>query len=168
MFLSISRHYERVSRALSIQNLTTDKLSDVADVVVVPIEDVHRGSLRALVYARRLSADVRALCVATSPEMKERVLRRWSRFPNITEGITLPIVDYDYRDIITPIVDYIEHVNNVEFPDKLTTVVVPAFLPTHTTGNFLHNQTANRLRSKLRTYKEIVIIDVPIHIDSKI
>jgi len=168
LFLSIFRHYERVSRALSIQNLTADKLSDVADVVVVPIEDVHRGSLRALVYARRLSTDVRALCVATSPEMKERVLRRWKRFPNITEGIALSIVDYDYRDIITPIVDYIEQVNNVEFPDKLTTVVVPAFLPTYPIGGFLHNQTANRLRSKLRTYKDIVIIDVPIHIDSKI
>jgi hypothetical protein len=134
----------------------------------VPIEDVHRGSLRALMYARRLSRDVRALCVTTSPEMKERVLNRWKRFPKITRGITLTIIDYEFRDVLTPIVEYIEKVNHEEFPDKLTTVVVPAFIPPYAIGNFLHNQTANRLRSKLRQYKDIVIIDVPIHIDSKV
>jgi hypothetical protein len=100
--------------------------------------------------------------------MKERVLKRWKRFPKITRGITLTIIDYEFRDVLTPIVEYIEKVNHEEFPDKLTTVVVPAFIPHYAIGNFLHNQTANRLRSTLRQYKDIVIIDVPIHIDSKV
>jgi amino acid transporter len=165
MFYSIHRHYERVSKALSTRGLQPEQLSEVADVVIVPIGDVHRGTLLALTYAKLLSKDVRALCVDTSPEMKERLLRRWERFPDITRGITLVTIDYDYRDVISPIVDYIEKVNTREFPDKLITVVVPAFLPTYRIGSFLHNQTANRLRSVLRKYKDI---DVPIHIDSKI
>ena len=168
MFFSIHRHYERVSKALSTRELTPEQLTKVADVVIVPIADVHRGTLRALTYAKLLSKDVRALCVDTSPEMKERLIRRWKRFPDITRGIKLVMIDYDYRDVISPIVDYIEKVHTGEFPDKLTTVVVPAFVPTYRIGNFLHNQTANRLRTELRKYKDIVIIDVPIHIDSKI
>jgi hypothetical protein len=44
---------------------------------------------------------------------------------------------------------------------------VPAFIPENKTADILHNQTANRLRSRLRGYKDIVIIDVPFHIDSK-
>jgi hypothetical protein len=168
MFHSTHHHYERVPKALSTRNLKAEELSEVADVVIVPIADVHRGTLRALMYARRLSNDVRALCVTTSPEMKERLVRRWKRFANITEGITLLTVDYDYRDVLTPIVAYIERANNEEFPDQLTTVVVPAFVPTYRIGSFLHNQTANRLRSVLRKYKDIVIIDIPIHIDSKV
>ncbi|MDF1499679.1 MAG: APC family permease [Anaerolineales bacterium] len=168
IFNMVNRHYVSVSKALSIRKLKARDLSEVAEVVIVPIEDVHRGSLRALMYAKRLAGDVRALCVATSPEMKERLLRRWDRFPNITQDIELSIIDYDFRDVLTPIVDYIEKVNNEEFPDKLTTVVVPAFIPIKPIGNFLHNQTANRLRSELRKYEDIVIIDVPIHIDSKI
>ena len=168
MFSSIHQHYERVSKGLSTRDLKAEQFSEVADVVIVPIADVHRGTLRALTYAKRLSTDVRALCVTTSPEMKERLIRRWGRFPNITEGITLVTIDYDYRDVISPITAYIEQVNNVEFPDQLTTVVVPAFVPPYQIGSFLHNQTANRLRSELRRYKDIVIIDVPIHIDSKI
>lgn len=167
MFYSIQQHYGRVANALSTRDLKAEELTEVADVVIVPIADVHRGTLRALTYARRLSTDVRALSVVTSPEMKERLLRRWERFPLLTQGIKLVTIDYDFRDVIEPIADYIEHVNNVEFPEQLTTVVVPAFVPTYQIGNFLHNQTANRLRTVLRRNKDIVIIDVPFHIDSK-
>lgn len=168
MFYSIRSHYERVASALSTEGLTSKDLSEVADVVVVPIADVHRGTLLALMYAKRISKDVRAICVTTSPEMKERVLRRWKRFSKLTRRIKLITIDYDYRDILTPFVQHIEHVNNVEFPDKLTTVVIPAFIPTSKIARSLHNQTAARLRSMLINYKDIVIIEVPIHIDSKI
>ncbi|HEX6269642.1 MAG TPA: APC family permease, partial [Anaerolineales bacterium] len=168
MFYSIHRHYERVASALSTKGLTGKDLSEVADVVVVPIADVHRGTLLALMYAKRISKDVRAICVTTSPEMKERVLRRWKRFSKLTRRMKLITIDYDYRDILTPFVEYIKQVNDKEFPDQLTTVVIPAFVPTCRVGRILHNQTAARLRSILRSHKDIVIIDVPTHIDSKI
>jgi amino acid transporter len=168
MFYSIHSHYERVASALSTKGLTGKDLSEVANVVIVPIADVHRGTLLALTYAKRISKDVRAICVTTSPEMKERLLRRWKRFSKLTRRIKLITIDYDYRDILTPFVQYIQHVNDEEFPDQLTTVVIPAFVPTYKIGRILHNQTAARLRSTLRNHKDIVIIDVPTHIDSKI
>jgi hypothetical protein len=168
MFYSIHHHYERVASALSTKGLTSEDLSEVANVVIVPIADVHRGTLRALMYAKRISKDVRAICVTTSPEMKERLLRRWKRFSKLTRRIKLITIDYDYRDILTPFVHYIQEVNEKEFPDQLTTVVIPAFIPTYRIGQVLHNQTAARLRSILRSHKDIVIIDVPTHIDSKI
>jgi amino acid transporter len=165
-FYAISRHYDRVAAVLSTRELTMENLTEVANVVIVPIADVHRGTLLALRYARRLSSDVRALSITTSPEMKERLLRRWNRFPEITKDIQLVAVDYDFRDIISPLVRYIEKVNKEEFPNQFTTVVIPAFIPENPVANILHNQTANRLRDLLRQYKDIVIIDVPVHIDS--
>jgi amino acid transporter len=168
MFYSIHRHYGRVSEALSTKDLKADDISEVANVTIVPIGDVHRGTLRALMYAKRLSKDVRAICVTTSPEMKERVLKRWKRFPKLTRRVKLITIEYDYRDVIDPIVKYIEKVNHDEFPDQLTTVVIPAFIPTYAVGRLLHNQTATQLRWALNNHKDIVIIDVPIHIDSKI
>lgn len=168
MFLLINRHYAIVSSHLSTKQLAADKIVEVGDVVVMPIADVHRGVLRAMMYAKRLSQDVRAVCITTSPEMKERLLRRWNRFPAITGDIKLVTIDYDFRDILSPLVEYIEEVNNVEFPDQITTVVVPEFVPTNRIEKLLHNQTANRLRSRLRMYRDIVIIDVPYQIDSVI
>jgi amino acid transporter len=166
LFISIHRHYDRVAGALSTNGLTDHDMTDVADVVVVPIADVHRGTLRAITYAKRFSKDVRVLCIVTSPEMKERLYQRWDRFKAVTGDVQLILLDYDYRDIMTPVVEYIEHVNNVEFSNKLTTVVIPEFVPEHKVAEALHNQTANRLRSRLMSYKDIVIIDVPYHIDS--
>jgi amino acid transporter len=168
MFYSIHHHYEAVAAALRIRDLKPEELSEVADVVIVPIGDVHRGTLRALVYAKRLSQDVRAICVTTSAEMKERLLRRWNRFPNLTEGVNLIVIDYDFRDVVTPVVDYIVDVNVREFPHQLTTVVIPTFVPSRPHERLLHNQTATQLRWALSEHKDIVIIDVPIHIDSKI
>lgn len=168
MFYSIHNHYTRVASALSTTGLTSEDLTEVANVVIVPIADVHRGTLRALMYAKRISKDVRAICVTTSPEMRERLLRRWKRFSKLTRRIKLITIEYDYRDILTPFVQYIDKVNKEEFPHQLTTVVIPAFIPTHRVGQILHNQTAARLRSMLRSHKDIVIIDVPTHIDSAI
>ena len=108
--------------------------------------------------------DVRAICVATSPEVHERIERRWARFPKLTEGIELVIVDYDYRDILTPLVDYISEVNNSEFPGKLVTVVIPEFIPLASAANVLHNQTANILRRQLRAQEDVIVIDVPYHL----
>jgi hypothetical protein len=166
LFLAVHRHYDRVAAALTTNDLTIDDLTTVADVVVVPIADVHRGTLLALQYAKRFSSDVRALSITTTPEAKERLLHRWKRFSEITGDIHLIALDYDFRDILAPLVAYITKVNTEEFPDQLTTVVVPAFIPERRVASVLHNQTAQRLRDLLRQYKDIVIIDVPVHIDS--
>jgi amino acid transporter len=168
LFAATHRHYEHVSAVLSTKGLTTEDITAVADVVVVPIADVHRGTIRAISYAKRLSRDVRALTIITSPEMEERLLRRWKRFPEITSDVKLITIEYDFRDILSPLVDYIVAVNEKEFPDLITTVVVPEFISETAAGRILHNQTANRLRDRLRQYKDIVIIDVPFHLDSQI
>ena len=167
-FYSIHGHYNRVATALSTVGLEEDELTEVADVAIVPVADVHRGTLLALAYAKRISNDVRAITVATSPEMKERFLARWNRFPKITKGVKLSLIEYDFRDVLIPLVDYIEHVDSSEFCDKITTVVVPEFIPENKSAAILHNQTANRLRARLIDRKDIVIIEVPFHIDSQL
>lgn len=166
LFRSINEHYQMVAETLTTDGLTINQLNEIADVVIVPIADIHRGSLRALRYASKISSDVRAVCIITNQEAKERLERRWRRFPEITNSINLVPIDYEYRDILTPLVDYIEHVNNVEFPGKLITVVVPEFVPETLKEQIMHNQTANLLRARLRAYKDIVVIDVPYHVDT--
>lgn len=164
MFRAVNRHYKDVAEALSTREMKMDDLAEIADVVIVPVGDIHRGTLRALQYARRISHHVRAVAICTSDEMRERVERRWARFPAITGPVELVCIDYDFRDVIEPIVDYIEHVNNVEYPQQIITIVIPEFLPEDFFAQYLHNQTANILRRRLRHHEDIVIIDVPYHI----
>ncbi len=164
VFAHINQHYQQVANTLSTRDFCVDDLVDVANAVIVPIGDVHRGTLQALKFARSIATDIRAVCVSTTPEMRERVLRRWARFPELTEGIQLVIIDYDFRDIMKPLVDYVQDVNNREFKGALITIVVPEFIPAEGYANILHNQTANILRRELRQKQDVIVIDVPFHI----
>jgi hypothetical protein len=168
LFNLIHKHYEKVATTLSTDTFSEEDLVDVANVAIVPIADVHRGTLRALQYARLIASDVRAVCVATTPEMHERIERRWARFPKLTRGIQLVIIDYDYRDILSPLVDYVDRVNRLEFDDQLVTIVIPEFVPEDSMANVLHNQTANILRRELRNREDVIVIDVPYHIPAVI
>ncbi|MCB8945520.1 MAG: APC family permease [Ardenticatenaceae bacterium] len=164
LFDRINKHYTAVAKTLSTRSLPEADLKEVAEIAIVPIADVHRGTLRALQYAKRIADDVRAVCIITSPETGERVERRWARFPKLTQGIQLVLIEYDYRDILTPLVDYIEDISIDEFPNQIVTVVIPEFVPLENYARVLHNQTANILRQRLKSQEEIVVIDVPYHI----
>jgi hypothetical protein len=163
-FRAINRSYQAVAEALTTRDMTAEQLNEIADVVIVPIADVHRGTLRALRYALRISNDVRAVCIVTDEATKERVQRRWDRFPEIANQVQLVMIDYAYRDILTPLVEYIGQVNNVEFPSQLVSVVVPEFVPESLMEHLLHNQTASLLRLRLRGQKDVVVIDLPYHV----
>ena len=164
MFRTVNNHYKDVAESLSTRDMRMDELAEIADVVIVPVGDIHRGTLRALQYAQRISTNVRAVSICTSDEMRERIERRWMRFPAITNNVELVCIDYDFRDVLEPIVDYIEHVNNVEYPNQIITIVIPEFIPEEFFAQYMHNQTANFLRRRLRHHEDIVVIDVPYHI----
>ncbi|MCF6278238.1 MAG: APC family permease [Anaerolineales bacterium] len=164
MFYSIHRHYTNVSGNLSTRSLEDKEISSVADVVILPIGDIHRGTLRALQYAKLLSKDVRAVYISTDASLKERFLRRWKKFPSLTQDVKLVGIDYDYRDVLTPLIEYIEHVNNEEFPDQTITVIIPEILTNSLPSSVLHNKTAMLLRGRLRQYLDIIIIEIPFHI----
>ena len=164
MFYSINKHYANVADSLSTQTLKEREISDVADVVILPIGDVHRGTIRAIQFAQKISSDVRAVYISTDPANKETFMRRWNRFPLLVENINLIIIDYDYRDFLPQLIEYIEHVKNKEFPNESITVIIPEVLTESLISSVLHNKTALLLRKRLRQALDVIIIEVPLHI----
>jgi hypothetical protein len=76
----------------------------------------------------------------------------------------LIVIDSPYRELLHPLVSYIEVAASQLDADQILSVVVPEFIPEHRAMNFLHNQTANILRRRLRTQEDVIVIDVPYHI----
>lgn len=161
LFREVRKHYAHVSEELRTRYLQATDLQEVADVVIMPIGDVHRGVLRALKFACSQSDDVRVVAVVQDYATEERIRERWNRFPEITNGAKLEFIHYEYRDFFEPLIKYIEHVNNVEFPDMMTQIVIPEFVPRNLWEQLLHNQTANYIRQRLRHYPDIIITHVP-------
>ena len=131
--------------------------------MILPVGGVHRGTRAALHYARMLSHDVTAVHVSLDPAEADRVRERWQQWG---EGVRLVILESPYRELVEPLLQYIEEVAARRQPQELITVVVPQFVPGSWWHNFLHNQTAVWLRLALLFKPGVVVTDVPFHVES--
>ncbi|HEX9871383.1 MAG TPA: APC family permease, partial [Candidatus Tectomicrobia bacterium] len=160
IFLAIHRHYRALARQLSLGQEREPRHS-ARHCVILPVGGVHRGTRAALHYARTLSDDVTAVHVSLDPAEAERVRQRWQEWG---EGTRLVILDSPYRELVEPLLGYLEEVAARRQPYELVTVVVPQFVPRSWWHNFLHNQTAVWLRLALLK-PGIVVTDVPFHVE---
>ena len=118
-------------------------------IVIVPIQEWGKIAQRALQFALTLSADIRALHVATEDEtnaLREQwakvvvaPLQQAGRTP--PELVTLPS---PYRLILKPILDYVLQVER-DHPDRQIAVIVPELVEKHWYHYPLHNQRAELL-----------------------
>jgi amino acid transporter len=161
IFFGIHRHYRALARQLSLVQ-EQKPLHSTRHCVILPVGGVHRGTRAALHYARTLSHDITAVHVSLDPAEAERVRQRWEEWG---DGIRLVILDSPYRELVEPLLHYIEEVAARRQPNEIVTVVVPQFVPRSWWHNFLHNQTAVWLRLALLLKPGIVVTDVPFHVE---
>jgi len=157
IFLSIHRHYRNLAASLSLETFG-EPPRIVRHRVIVPISGVHRGTLAALRYAHSLSNDITAVHVAIDPVEAEKVRRKWEMWG---DGIRLVLLDSPYRQMLEPLLAYIEEIAALCQPNEAITVVVPQFVPGRWWHNLLHTQTAILLRLALLSRPGIVVTDVP-------
>jgi hypothetical protein len=130
--------------------------------VLVLVADLNFPSRRSLAYACSLCSNVRAVHVAGSDEERERFLARWEAEEEHGE-VPLVILDSPFRQIVEPLLAYIERCDQ-ERPDDIITVVLPEYVPDHWWEHALHNQTALRLKAALLYRPNTVVTNVPYHL----
>ena len=124
--------------------------------VIVPVPGLTRAVVRAIAFGRTLSSDVRAIYVTDDLEAGERLR---ARFERQLPGIPLVIVESPYRQLVGPLVTYLDVMDTD--PDAMTIVVVPEFIVRHWWERVLHNRTAERLRHALIGRPNTVVALVP-------
>lgn len=171
VFRVIKRHYQEVARQLSLEGLQPQPWTDVAThyrhKVVVPVSGMHRGTLKALHFARVMSKDVTAVMVDIDPAETARVREKWTAWG---QDIPLVVLPSPYRSMVGPLLNYLDQVDERD-PERGTAVVVlPEFVPARWWHYLLHNQTALVLKTVLiyrrgKNGKSRVIIDVPYRLE---
>jgi len=161
IFFRIHQHYRNVANNLSLETYG-ESSRILRHRVILLIGGVHRGVLHALKYARSLSDDITAVYVAIDPVETEKIKKKWQYWGN---GVRLQIIDSPYRRLLEPLKGYIDHMANLTSPNQMLTVVVPHFIPEHGIFNALHMNTAELLRKSLIQKQDIVIMEVPYHLD---
>lgn len=158
LFTLINRHYKGLAGRLSLENYGEPPPHMTRHRVLVPVSNVHQGTLAALRYARMLSDDVTAVHVSMEPSDTEKVLKKWETWGR---GTRLVIVDSPYRLFLEPLLAYIEEIIASRQANETITIVVPQFIPSQKMFNVLHMQTADMLRKELLSKPGVVITDVP-------
>jgi amino acid transporter len=129
-------------------------------VVVVPVAGVSKSTAGALAYALLLSANVRAVAVATDPSRVQGLQDEWDLWDS---GVPLEVIISPFRAIVGPLLEYIGRVQEEEQPDWLT-VVLPEVVPARWWHTFLHNQTVFAIKAALLFRKDTIVTSVPYHL----
>jgi amino acid transporter len=129
--------------------------------VIIPVNGINRAVVQAVNFGRALARDLRAVYVTDDLEAADALRERWERqLPDVP----LVIVESPFRAVISPVVAYLDILDQAWPPDKeapLTIVVLPEYVARHWWDRLLYNQTAKRLKASLVGREHTVIADVP-------
>lgn len=162
VMLAVRRHYASVSDELRADPDSEQMLPARIHAVVL-VSKLHKPALRALAYARASRpATLEALTVNVDELETQALLADWDR-RNIP--VPLRVLDSPYREITRPVVDYVKAKRH-DSPRDIVDVYVPEYVVGHWWEALLHNQSALRLKTRLRFTPGVVVVSVPYQLRS--
>ena len=132
----------------------------VVPLIAVFAQALHKGVAAALRYAQALSPSVRAVYVELDPDKTNRLEEKWGKWGL---GAPLVVLTSPYRSLLTPFLDYVDHLLALG-ENHVVTIVIPEFVPARWWQHLLHNQTALLIKGALLFRKRVVVVDVPFHL----
>ena len=162
---NIRRHYVRVKSRLAASR--TDAFLPAKHHALVLVNGIHRGVVQSLLYGRLIAGDrVEALTVdlgsdgaRESPAM-EKLRADWTIYG---VGVPLRCLPSPYRKIVEPILAEVDRIRAAE-PELALTVILPEFIAPRWWQQFLHNQSALRIKAALLMKPGIIVTSVPMHL----
>ena len=164
VMVAIQRHYNHVAEELRLESDETTALPSRVHSVVL-VSKLHKPALRAVAYARASRpTTIEALTVRVDPEETEALIRDWER---LEIPVPLTILDSPFREITRPIVDYVKEIRR-QSPRDIVDVYIPEYVVGRWWETILHNQSALRLKTRLRFTPGVVVVSVPYQLTSSL
>jgi amino acid transporter len=158
----IRRHYDLVAEELALTEEEAPTLPSRIHAVVL-VSKLHKPAMRSLAYARASRpATLEALTVNVEPGETAALQEDWERrqIP-----VPLRVLDSPYREVTRPIVDYVRSIRR-QSPRDIVDVYVPEYVVGRWWETLLHNQSALRLKTRLRFTPGVVVVSVPYQLRS--
>jgi hypothetical protein len=158
---AVHRHYTRVATELRPSPAGVVLPSRIHGLV--PVSQLNEPTLRALAFARATRPhDLTAITVEVNEDETRALVDEWDarKIP-----VPLTIIDSPYREITTPLLDYIRHVQR-SGPRDVVCVFIPEYVVGRWWEHLLHNQSALRLKGRLLFTPGVMVTSVPYHLSS--
>ena len=161
MMLFIRREYDGQAADLHVRDDLIVEGPQREQRVVVPVNGINRAVIQAVNFGRTMTGDIRAVFVTDDPDEGKALRERWERQ---VPGVPLVIVESPFRAVISPVIAYLDVLDQAWPPDKpapITIVVLPEYVARHWWDRLLYNQTAKRMKAAILGREHTVIADVP-------
>ena len=164
-FMWVKNRYEAVRKELALPadelvDLNWQSYNRLHNHVILLVKSIDRRLVRALQYAKALRAEtVDAIFIDVSGEEGPAFRKQWD---DAQLGIKLTVIESPYREVISPVLDYVR-----DFPrptkDDVVTVIVPEYAPMNAADAMLHDQTSFWIKQQLFGEEGVIVADVPYH-----
>jgi amino acid transporter len=155
--LFLHRQYERRRLEVHVRPEAVIGSSLRRQHVIIPVPEVTRDVVQAVKFGRSMSRDVTAVHVTDDVDRAEEIR---GRFERQIPGIPFVIVESPYRQLIRPLIRYLEYTAG-RIGNDILVVLLPEYVARHWWEKYLYNENARRIREALLGRKNILIADVP-------
>ena len=153
----IHRQYERRRLEVHVRPEAVIGSSLRRQHVIIPVPEVTRDVVQAVKFGRSMSRDITAVHVTDDIDRAEDIR---TRFERQIPGIPFVIVESPYRQLVRPLIRYLEYTAG-QIGDDILVVLLPEYVARHWWEKYLYNENARRIREALLGRKKILIADVP-------
>jgi hypothetical protein len=140
-----------------------DKVMPTRVHAIVLVSKLHKPTLRALAFAQATRPNaLEAVTVSTTDSDTAELLKQWDE-RNLP--MPLKVLHSPYRELIRPVVEYASAIRDAN-PRGVVAVYIPEYVVGRWWEQFLHNQTALRLKGRLLFTPGVMVISVPYQLAS--
>ncbi len=155
--LFIHRQYERRRLEVHVRPESVIGTELHRQHVIIPVPEVTRDVVQAVKFARSMSHEITAVHVTDDLERADEIRERFERQ---LPGIPFVIVESPYRQLVRPLVRYLEYTAG-RIGDDILVVLLPEYVARHWWEKYLYNENARRIREGLLGRKNILVAEVP-------
>ncbi|NSW81923.1 MAG: APC family permease [Syntrophothermus sp.] len=164
IMIRIKRHYLSVAAQLDIPNDELERLDltpKYSHHVIVPIDSLNKMTVKALRYAKTLTPNVVAFHLEIYKGEADKLRKKWTL---LKTDIPLIIRYSPYREIIRPLVEYIDSEEHASRPGDVITILLPQFFVSRWWELFLHNNTSLFIANAMFHKRDVVVSIMPFYI----
>jgi amino acid transporter len=165
LMLKIKNHYESVAKQLDIPNDTLSQIQLVSSYshhVIVPIDSLNAMVVKALRYARTMTANVEAFHIETYEGEADKLKKKWAI---LNSDIPLIIKNSPYREVVGPLREYIDSEEHGSQPGDIITVLLPQFFVPKWWQTILHNNTSLFIANAMFSKRNVVVSILPFYLE---
>jgi amino acid transporter len=165
LMIRIKQHYNSVAKQLDVPNETLDQISFESRYnhhFIVPIASINGLVIQALRYAKSLTPNVEVFHVEPYEGEADKLRRKWAL---LNTDISLVVKQSPYREIVEPLLEYIDSEEHASQPGDMITVLLPQFIVSNRWEMLLHNNTSVFIGRALFNKRNVAVSVLPFYLE---